>query len=111
MIFDENGEIKVEYILLENLSENGKVKVKKGEKVNVVPKVIAAGKPLSKHDAVLLENFGLKYVWAFDNFDGETKVKVIGNNFVDINEYIDPAITDGLNIATQIGRASCRERV
>ncbi len=102
VIFDENGEIKVEYTLLENLSENGKVKVKKGEKVNVVPKVIAAGKPLSKHDAVLLENFGLKYVWAFDNFDGETKVKVIGNNFVDINEYIDPAITDGLNIAKKV---------
>ena len=63
VIFDENGEIKVEYTLLENLSENGKVKVKKGEKVNVVPKVIAAGKPLSKHDAVFLENFGLKYKW------------------------------------------------
>ena len=53
-----------------------------------------AGEVITREVAKEIENSGITYVWVLDPQFEETKVKVIGNNFVDISEYIDFDISD-----------------
>ena len=53
-----------------------------------------AGETVSREKALEIENAGVRIVWVYSNHEPhheseeEIKVKVIGNNFVDIKEYI-----------------------
>ena len=47
-----------------------------------------AGEVITRKTAKAIENSGISFVWVLDPQFEETKVKVIGNNFVDISEYI-----------------------
>jgi len=63
--------------------ETGEIMVEKGEKI-------------SREMAFNIENEGVKYIYAYGlDKDKEDQVtKVIGNNFVDINKYVDFDVTE-----------------
>ncbi len=100
-IFNEDGEISVKYTTLGDIkdSETGKVSVKSLSNVKIEPTVLKAGVPLDKQEAAMLENFGFDFVWALSNHDenkDSTRIKVLGNNFVDTLAYanIGPLLND-----------------
>ena len=49
---------------------------------------------ISRELATSIENAGIVYVWVYDTHESGNKVKVIGNNFVDISAYIDFDLSD-----------------
>lgn len=49
---------------------------------------------LTREKAVQIENAGVKYVMAYGKNDESVVTKIIGNNFVDINAYIDFDVSD-----------------
>ena len=52
------------------------------------------GEVVSRELASSIENAGIVYVWVYDAHELNKKVKVIGNNFVDISAYIDFDLSD-----------------
>ena len=50
--------------------------------------IASEGERITRAKALEIENSGTPYVWVFDTHNEETKVKVIGNQFVDISEYV-----------------------
>jgi DNA-directed RNA polymerase subunit beta len=52
------------------------------------------GEVITRELASSIENAGIVYVWVYDAHETGKKVKVIGNNFVDISAYIDFDISD-----------------
>ena len=55
---------------------------------------VEAGEYITEEVAKQIENSGISVVWVYDAQYEETRVKVIGNNFVDIHEYIDYDLSD-----------------
>ena len=53
-----------------------------------------AGEYLDADRAADIENAGIKEAWVYDTHFEETKVKVIGNHFVDINAYVKFDLSD-----------------
>ena len=49
---------------------------------------------ISRDTAVQIENAGIVFVWVYDMHDTGKKVKVIGNNFVDIGAYVEYDLSD-----------------
>ncbi|MDD6191420.1 MAG: DNA-directed RNA polymerase subunit beta [Firmicutes bacterium] len=60
-----------------------------------------AGQKISKDVARQIENSGIKFVMVQSNYDEKKSTKVIGNNFVDIDQYIEFDISD-LKIADKV---------
>jgi DNA-directed RNA polymerase subunit beta len=56
--------------------------------------LVEEGEKISREAALQIENAGTVFVWVYDTHFEETKVKVIGNNFVDIHAYIDYDLSD-----------------
>jgi len=56
--------------------------------------LVEDGEMITRDLAVQIENAGTVFVWVYDRHLEETKVKVIGNNFVDIKAYIDFDLSD-----------------
>ena len=52
------------------------------------------GEVVSRELATSIENAGIVYVWVYDAHELGKKVKVIGNNFVDISAYVDFDLSD-----------------
>ena len=52
------------------------------------------GEVVSRELAASIENAGIVYVWVYDAHELGKKVKVIGNNFVDISAYVDFDLSD-----------------
>ena len=52
------------------------------------------GEVVSRELAASIENAGIVYVWVYDTHELGKKVKVIGNNFVDISAYVDFDLSD-----------------
>lgn len=67
-----------------------------------------AGEFLDYETAVEIENAGIKEAWVYDTHFGETKVKVIGNNFVDLNAYVDMDLSD-LKVADKVYYPALKE--
>ena len=51
--------------------------------------LVEADQIISRDTAVQIENAGIVFVWVYDMHDTGKKVKVIGNNFVDIGAYVE----------------------
>ena len=52
------------------------------------------GEVVSRELAASIENAGIVYVWVYDAHELGKKIKVIGNNFVDISAYVDFDLSD-----------------
>ena len=60
-----------------------------------------AGQKIDKDLASVIENSGIEYVMIQSAYDEKVSTKVIGNQFVDINTYIEFDISD-LNVADKV---------
>ena len=56
--------------------------------------LVEADEIISRDAAVQIENAGIVFVWVYDMHDLGRKVKVIGNNFVDISAYVEYDLSD-----------------
>ena len=56
--------------------------------------LVEADQIISRDTAVQIENAGIVFVWVYDMHDTGKKVKVIGNNFVDIGAYVEYDLSD-----------------
>lgn len=58
-------------------------------------------KKISREDGFRIENAGVKYVYAYSKTEDGQVVKVIGNNFVNLADYVDFSL-EGLKVAEKV---------
>ncbi len=56
--------------------------------------LVEANETITRETAIQIENAGIVFVWVYDMHETGERVKVIGNNFVDISSYIDYDLSD-----------------